>query len=241
MKLQSEVIKPGMLSNEDEGFIKKSGLILSKSAEKVWLGGNEAEFFSVAEIHNMRMTVMAGAPALIFHQVPLNGDRPQTWVLSFPSHISKEHVLLIQKADELRAIAKAIVSGCLGDLKRGFLEKTYDDYDDTSKFPVFAFQKVVNWPAKFAAAQKQIQDLALEKQTLLAELNQFKAKAAQPLQTQTDPDGPPKPPPRPLPDTIVVTREPKGNKWWQWAFMGLLAIVVIIVIALLVNSQIKPQ
>lgn len=195
-QLQPHIIKVenALLNPTDVEFLKKNGLYSAKKEEKVFLGGNEAEMFFVDDIHNMRMTIKDGAPAIIFHQVPVKAP-PSTWVLSFrrpdEKESAKKNFLTIMTSDELRAVAKAIVSGVSGDVNRGFLQETYEDYNDDTEFPVFLPQQIIDWPKKLEEAKRQIEELKRKIDALVAE----RLKDRVPL-TQTAGGSPPGPPPR---------------------------------------------
>ena len=239
MKVAAHVIKPGMLTTDDEDFFRKSKIVIGKDHTRVHLGGNEERVFFVADIYHMRMTLHKGAPALVFVQVTsVPGEFPKTWLLSFPPG----QPFVITKAEELRAVAKAIVSGYLGDFPHGFLEESYNNFDDldsTTGFPVFDPAHIKDWPAIVAKLKKEKTQLEEENKDLKAGQYQFKEKEEMPPQTQPDPNGPNKPPPPELPSVAIGAPAPAPdprnpflvflNKYiwavWIIIFIGLAAFV----------------
>ena len=232
-----------MMDAADVAFLKKFGLYSGKKEEKVFLGGAEAQLFIVDEIRNMRMTVKDGAPALIFHKVPIITAPNETWVLSFPQH-GKKNFLPITTSEELRAVGKAIVSGVSSDVKYGYLERTYDDFNDEITFPVFLPQNIVNWQKKLEDVEKKHEQLRKDYNALGVAFEELKHPGSEP-QTETS-GGPPAPPPPLPPQTAVVAPAPGGprkDKSWIRSFIIFIVVTAVVlgIVITLINLFIRPK
>lgn len=228
-QLKPEVITRGMLTATEEKFLKQVGVPLSSNNEQVYLGGTEGIIFRVNEIYHPRMTVRGGQPALIFYIVPANGELPQVWTLRFTSQPGKEPFFHIQNPDQLRAVAKAVVSGDVPDLKRCFLEKAEFSYDFLEEYPIYNPTKVLDWPVELEKANQRIHQMEREKQALADDLEREKKRNA--LPTQTEPSGPGGPR---LPLTAVIPAPNPGEpetKWWVVILPIAMILLIIVVMA----------